>query len=274
MEARRTTATAIEYAPPPPRHRRWLRRWLLPAILLATLVSAYWWGPPFAYRLKLAYYERQCGSYVPPPDTIVYTASHNDAKRLAATSAGYQPGPANEQSVFLVPPAWSKFYGLLSPPGFRSMGTAFLHERRTPRGRTLLVAVDYLGDTFQESDLLPLNVSEFQVRAFEPGGPFSLPVEVQTDRFPILLPTSSGLQGPLRLRAGQPDPNDATHFTIAWELVDDPRTGGVIDGWVRDRGVVLEPRELTPPPPSSPARSPSSAGSASTQAAASDRAGG
>jgi hypothetical protein len=43
----------------------------------------------------------------------------------------------------------------------------------------------------------------------------------------------------LRLVAGQPDPADAAHFTIPYQL---DGKDGVIDGWLRDEGVVLRPR--------------------------------
>lgn len=252
MEARPTPA--IEYASPLPRHRRWVRRGLLPLLAGAALVSAYWWGPPVWYRLQLAYAERQCTGHLAPPETIVYTEHPDDVKRLVASPAGYKPGPAGDGSVYRVPPAWSKFYGLLSPPGFQSRGTVFLHERRTPSGRRLLVAVDYLGDQLYDWGSFWMDVSEFQVRAFEPGGPFSLPVEVQSDQVPRRLYTSDGRPGTLRLHAGQPDPNDPTHFTITWELTEDPTARGVLDGWVREDGVRLERRDApaTPPPPASP----------------------
>jgi hypothetical protein len=252
MEARPTPA--IEYAPPLPRHRRWVRRGFLPLLAAAALVSAYWWGPPFWFRLQLAHAERQCRSYIAAPAAIAYTEDPEDVKRLAAIPAGYRPGPAGEGSMFLVPPAWSKFYGLLSPPGFQSRGTVFLHERRTPAGRRLLVAIDYLGDDFLHAENHWIDVSEFQVRAFELGGPFSLPVEVQSDQVTRELYTPDGRRETLRLYAGQPDPNDPTHFTITWELTDDPPARGVLDGWVREDGVDLEPREApaTPPPPASP----------------------
>jgi hypothetical protein len=71
----------------------------------------------------------------------------------------------------------------------------------------------------------------------------------------------------LRLFAGQPDVADASHFTIAYELDGRP---GVIDGWLRDDGIDLRPREgervytangpvwkLTPPTATRPATGPS-----------------
>ena len=44
----------------------------------------------------------------------------------------------------------------------------------------------------------------------------------------------------LRFYAGQPDPNDSSHFTIAYQL--DGRAG-TIDGWMRNEGLELKPRE-------------------------------
>ena len=243
MEARPTPA--IDYAPPLPRRRRWLRRAVLPLLAGAVLLAAYWWGPPAWYRLQLAYAERQCSTHVAAPDTIVFTEDPGDVKRLAATPAGYQPGPADGDSLCLVPQAWSKFYGLLSPPGFQSRGTVFLHERRTPGGRRLLVAIDYLGDDFLHADNYWVDVSEFQVRAFEPGGPFSLPVEVQSEQVTQELYAPDDRRGTLRLYAGQPDPGDPTHFTIRWELAGRPSAGGVLDGWVREDGIDLERREAS-----------------------------
>ncbi|HEX8912181.1 MAG TPA: hypothetical protein VF796_07455 [Humisphaera sp.] len=56
----------------------------------------------------------------------------------------------------------------------------------------------------------------------------------------------------LRLFAGQPDPADPAHFTIAYEA---DGLAGVIDGWLRNRGsrdeVELSVRQgmpATPPP--------------------------
>ncbi len=47
---------------------------------------------------------------------------------------------------------------------------------------------------------------------------------------------------PLRLFAGQPDPDDPTHFTITWELPGEPDGRGILDGWVREGSVRLEKR--------------------------------
>jgi len=69
-------------------------------------------------------------------------------------------------------------------------------------------------------------------------------------------PTTQDTQVPidygnrLRVYAGQADPADASHFTIAYQL---DGKAGTIDGWAKDAGVVLRPREGAPvaPDPSS-----------------------
>jgi hypothetical protein len=51
----------------------------------------------------------------------------------------------------------------------------------------------------------------------------------------------SPTEGPLRLFAGQLDPNDASHFTIDYVIGDQK---GVIDGWLKEDGsVLLQKRE-------------------------------
>jgi hypothetical protein len=48
---------------------------------------------------------------------------------------------------------------------------------------------------------------------------------------------------PLTVFAGQPDPVDPTHFTVAYDI---GGQGGIIDGWVLDKEVVLKPRTGIP----------------------------
>ena len=248
MAARPTTtprpspSASLEYSPPPPRHRRWMRRAPLPVLAILVLGSAVWWGPAAWYRVRLRHYERQCARYVAPPDAVAYSEHPGDADRLLAAKQGYQTLPGGLPDTFLVPDAWSKFYGLLSPPGFRSHGTAFLGERRTSGGKRLLVAVDFLDQPTHETGRSGVQSVRFQVRAFQPGGLFTLPVEIQSEPQTLVLYTWDVGPAPLRLRAGQPDPADPTHFTIPWELAGDAKLTGVIDGWLRDTGVDLEQR--------------------------------
>ena len=57
---------------------------------------------------------------------------------------------------------------------------------------------------------------------------------------PIDSPPAIDYGNKLRVYAGQPDAADASHFTIAYEIDGRP---GVIDGWLRDQGLELRPRE-------------------------------
>jgi len=55
------------------------------------------------------------------------------------------------------------------------------------------------------------------------------------------VPITPGHQ--LRLFGGSPDPADASHFTIPYELDGQP---GVIDGWLGSDSLVLRPRQGQP----------------------------
>jgi hypothetical protein len=56
-------------------------------------------------------------------------------------------------------------------------------------------------------------------------------------------PTTASVMAPkhqLRFLGGSPDPADASHFTIPFEL---DGQAGVIDGWLRDDALLLTPRQ-------------------------------
>lgn len=260
----------IQYAPPASPVRRAAKRWALPVVLLLVAASAYGWGPPLARRVQLAYWQYRCARHTFPTGQVVLEGDPDRAKALIAS--GYQSTGGSEPFAYTVPPEWEKFYTLLSPPGFRSQGTAFVHKMRTPGGRDRLVAVN-----------LHLNLSliGWEARVFEPGTVLTLPRELRTSKDGTLL--SDGSRGRSfrddRVFAGKLDPANPSHFTIELETGAPEPYLITFDGWLRDDDdILIEERRvsssLTLPPPSSPGRSPSPAGSASTRAAASGRAGG
>jgi hypothetical protein len=153
----------------------------------------------------------------------------------------------------------------------------FLHERTAPGGEKRLVAVRLLaGFTFKHGNAAGpyeeivavdkrrrLQAATFSVAGAEGADP----VQKDERTVQLLLPDSkdhvvakldhsreTGAPGEppavatldygnrLRFFAGQADPADASHFTIPYQL--DGRDG-TIDGWLKDEGVLLQPRSGT-----------------------------
>jgi hypothetical protein len=229
--------TPIDYAAPTSRVRKRIRRGTLAAVLLLVAASSCYWCPRLWHRAQLAFWYHRCLLHEPPAGTVVQRLSNGAVQGSA--SAGY------------VPRAWREFYGELSPPGFRTDGTAFLGARRTPRDREVLLAVDVRAFPPRSTSFEQAGV-ELHVRVFSADGSASLPRQVfdSSQDFPIPFAR-------FRVLAGSADPGDSTHFTITL-APDDPgwlNTVGRIEGWIRDDGVELD-RGLsyvtTPPPPKSP----------------------
>jgi hypothetical protein len=130
----------------------------------------------------------------------------------------------------LVPSVWTRFYSA-GGGGFQSFGTAFLHERTAPNGTRRLVAVD----------LPPMHAmrAPLTIRLFTVGSLLRPPTELRTSSRGSLPTYRAAVLG--RVYAGQPDPNDPSHFTIEYEVDDHPR---ILDGWLRDDDtVVIESRD-------------------------------
>jgi hypothetical protein len=191
------------------------------------------------------------------------------AKLLAATPSVYQ-AVQTEKMTYLPPRPWQ-------PPVFRTDAApltgypiVFLHARKTPAGRERLVRVEVNAEqkmreiaATPERNFLVLTERALTVSLY--------PSETSLERTTVLRLTLDPAARPStatwfaaesganekdrwqrgrvefdardlwRFYAGQPDPADASHFTIVY--VRDGRPG-VIDGWLRDAGPVeLVPRE-------------------------------
>jgi hypothetical protein len=160
-------------------------------------------------------------------------------------------------------------------------GTLFVHERTAPNGTKLLVFV-VLRATYNfqnQTTIMEKNtLEETRYRVSKrrrlqsvalttsPTGeltpsrqyelelilPDSEPTEVavtrrQRSRGDPAGPTMTTMKpiNQLRMLGGAPDPADASHFTIQFELDGQP---GVIDGWLRDDSLMLTPRQGRPVP--------------------------
>jgi hypothetical protein len=207
------------------------------AMGLASLI--YFQGGPWMLRGQLLYWQYRCMNYSAPADQVVYdSGSMTDSPMIGNI-------PPNEK--FEIAHPWDRFYSLLSPPGFKSKGTLFLHERSSPDGTRYLVAVDFHQLLLADGRSVPY----FATRLFEPVTWTQLP---QGGASALQSSLASGDEWPVDRRvqifAGQTDPDDISHFTIQYKLGDRVET---IDGWIRkNASPVLEQRrqDRDPTPPS------------------------
>jgi hypothetical protein len=145
-----------------------------------------------------------------------------------------------DQKVFvavpaLIPREWLEFSSLLSPPGLVSAGTVFLHERISPKGHRRLVAADLLTDRLEDGGDIQMWAAP---RIVEPGSLMHLPHDKVSADAVRQLPLIRVADAVFCM--GQPDSNDASHFTI--RVIRGDRNE-VIDGWLTDDDrVLLEPR--------------------------------
>lgn len=179
-----------------------VRRIVICSILLSFAVATALWGPAVRNRIELLYWQSRCLDHTPAP--------------------GQMTG---------VPHAWSRFAELWSPPGVRSDGTPYLHQRVSPAGNRRLVALD-------------LGWSDGQIilaRLIVPAGFFSRAKEASARGF--------SLPFDARVVAAHSDPLDASHFTLECQIGSQLQ---IIDGWLRDDDLVLlEPRRPFTSSPSS-----------------------
>ena len=129
----------------------------------------------------------------------------------------------DSSSVDQIPPPkeWIDFYTLASPPGFRDKATIFLHEMKTPKGDSRLVAVDIAAGP---------TALVLETRTFKPGTLFEREHavgDVDSDALP-----GAGEKS-FKVYAGVADPADPTHFSFRATQGKDER---IYDGWLSSSG--------------------------------------
>ncbi len=257
------TAPQLDYGQHRPIHRR--RRWrraLLVIVLIGCVASGWELGRPYVDKAKLLYAQHQCLRYAPPPDQIVYASEAYEFVTLGGQSPEYKPatattfGPANAR-VVREPRCWDEFQGWLYPlpsgisgsvfwGGHSRGGTVFLHELRTPDGRSV-------GARLGVEENVDGNNMQFQFWAdlFIPGSWTSAPSEMTAATQFDMLPFISEEPPRLRFFAGHADPADLTHFTIRYQafLQDD-----ILDGRIANDGTITLKQRVPPDPAKEPQR--------------------
>jgi hypothetical protein len=221
-------AVPLEYPISTSPWRRRIRLALLGLILVATILCTWHWGPYICHQTKLLYWQRQCMNFSLPPNTVVYEGEPTNAAQTAA----------------LAPQCWRSFCDTNNSHwvgGGRNTAVGFLGERISPAGHRRLICATLT----PSRDVLPAFIMKIDCIAVA-----ATPATwTDTARLSMLgvggvqLPIQFAAQPPLiRIFAGQPDPKDASHFTIRFQI------GGqedVIDGWLRDSdSLTLRPRYL------------------------------
>ena len=167
----------------------------------------------FAYQHRLLQFSSD-------PRLIVYAEDPALSQRLLASNPHYVRIGIGAcyiqdviQDIHKVP---GVFFGN-GPP------VLFLHERRSPDRTSMLVAVSLMAlDDFEDlrADLMACETED------EPGLYHRGQSQLVLRRWP---------REHMTFLAGQPDPADPSHFTMAYRLDEKP---GTIDGWLMDGGWV------------------------------------
>lgn len=246
--------------------RRVVRRFVLWGEFVTVAVVGWRWGPAAYTHAEYLYWQRQCMEWAAPVGTVAYEDNPSGATALLK-SPDYKPMPLEtaaylEGSGYNVPavailqaPAAAR----VLPAGALHDGIVFMHRLRSPAGNARLVVIRSRlwkcgrnGYTVQL--FFPLVLKPAPYWPFEPAEIVGDPSQAILSDFWMTTPkpewgdlgnTAAPYAPTLRLFAGQVDPNDSSHFTIAYEycqLESDETTGqpvrnwrtGVMHGWLRD----------------------------------------
>lgn len=206
--------TPLPYAPPPPiLRRKSTRRFVLRIVICALLAISALQMPALWQRTQLLRLQSQCMKYSPPPTQVVY-------------EYGRSPDAVTSVSS----PQWNAYSSMTHTTNNGKDALLFLHARRSPSGQRRLLAI-----TARPVAGYPLANAACTISVVHPATAWR-----NAD-----LVASNWISDPLwrvgdrrfiRFYAGQADPNDPTHFTLAFET---DRHKGLLDGWLRDDESVL-----------------------------------
>ena len=176
-------------------------------------------------RVAFWYWQRQAEQYSLPSGTPVYTTDPALATRLISSGRGYD---STGVAAVLHPAVWIRLghYAGLRPD---SDGPLFLHVRRRPDGIERISAVRVGARAYVFGTVyLDIEPQTYWVARSGTGNPMSAVasgavrlIQRQDDRVTIY--------------AGQIDPTDASHFTIAYSI---NGLSGTLDGWLQNDDTV------------------------------------
>ena len=230
----------VDYAPvlsPRERALRIVRRAIIllaPVVLLGGLCMWIWL---LRDQIQMAHWQQQCLNFRAPADAVAYSDHGYASATLNTTGKYFSPIVELPELVMWMFEPFHQAFRPRPMDDLTAKGECFLHRRRAAGGEERLVVmrvyVTPRGDSRE--------VSLFG-KAFIPSGRFLSTAALRPAEPPTPGPgyTHFGSQK-LRVYFGQPDPADASHFTVGYTLDDVP---GTIDGWLmRDDSVKLSARD-------------------------------
>jgi hypothetical protein len=180
-----------------------------------------------------------------PADAVVYDETPDGAAKLLALGPEYGPPgrPLFNTADSRPPPGWippAEYHPQVLwkiHPQRRRRGVVLLHERTTEGGMTRVVVITAGSSAWGRP---PKKYTDLG-RMVGLGAELLAPPGWRTGFGPQAKSLAGDWDVPLnhdqriRVFAGQPDPDDASHFTIEYEIVGENRRR-TLDGWVRDEG--------------------------------------
>jgi hypothetical protein len=224
--------------------RRRLRLALAAALVVALLVGGRWAWPRVDGWLAWAGETRRmwqdtrrharCMAFVAPAEQVVWDEdpSRTAATLKAAAAAAdnrYVPVDLVDGRVAVAaatPEPWRRFWidrwGRATPTAVGNPAVLFLHGRATPSGTRCLVVIEFALARSEHGPHLCATLVEAGSlrRNARHHGPFAVFEDADVCPSPRK-----------RFFAGQPDPDDESHFTIDYEI---DGTRGTLDGWLSD----------------------------------------
>jgi hypothetical protein len=210
-------ATPLDYQPDSPslRRKRFIFRTVIVIAMILGGTGAYFLGPIAANALITWHLYRHSLAYTAPPDRVVYEEDPLRGAQLA--KKGYQLMSA-------MSPGWCHYWTIPYPSLARLSlppTIVFMHARTSPGGaeRLVLIWMASNGIRADASGASPDNQVRINLISIVCDGPHNC-----WDSFhvPQLAPMSLAMNRatPLYLRmfAGQPDRQDASRFTIAYQI--------------------------------------------------------
>jgi len=247
----RMPGSMLNYAVAAP--RTGLRRIVAVIILIVFAIAGNHYGPRIWHQSQVLYWQHRCMTFSPTPDTVMYDEHPATAQSLLSTP-DYFKYPLTRLNTPIDAAAFSpSFWAQLYMPMRRTMlayqlsdmhgATVFLHERISPCGNRRLVQVaiapqndDYITVKFFRSGNYMSNV-------IVPGTMFELPKPIPRVSDYSMKSDLLRRLPQMRFYAGQPDPNDASKFTIRYQMWGQE---DIADGQLNDDDTVTLKQRKTP----------------------------